>query len=108
MVNLNDYAYAKKTEYVQAMRGELADLDKQIDALGTKIASAGELAKQAAQPKLDALHAQVGKLKNQLDHAEDATEATWDKFKASTASSYDALKKSCDDARQWVSDKIAP
>ncbi len=106
--DLKDYTYAKKTEYVQKMRDELAALNQEIDEFGDKIAQESTEAKAAAQPKLDALHAQADKLKAQLDKAEDATEAGWDDFKQQAESDYNDLKKSCDDARQWVSDKIAP
>lgn len=106
--DLQDYTFAEKDAFVKEMREELAELDAKIDELGNKIASETADAKAAAQPKLDALHAQAEKLKVQLDKAEDTTEAGWDSFKQSAKEDYDALKKSCDDARQWLSDKIAP
>jgi hypothetical protein len=54
------------------------------------------------------LRDQVAQLNQQLADASNATESTWDSVKTGSQKSYDALAKSFAEARQWVSDKIAP
>jgi hypothetical protein len=43
-----------------------------------------------------------------LDKAKNATESTWDDVKAGFKKAYSELKDGFNQARQWVSDKIAP
>jgi hypothetical protein len=47
-------------------------------------------------------------LNTQLDTAKSATESTWDDVKAGFKKGYSELKDGFNQARQWVSDKIAP
>ena len=51
---------------------------------------------------------QAAKLNQQLADAQNATESTWDSVKAGTQKAYESVEKGFNDARQWVSDKIAP
>jgi hypothetical protein len=44
----------------------------------------------------------------QLDEARNATESTWGDVKAGFRKGYSELKDGFQNARQWVSDKIAP
>jgi hypothetical protein len=43
----------------------------------------------------------------QLDVARNATESTWDSVKAGSKKAYGELKDGFQQARQWVSEKIA-
>ncbi len=43
-----------------------------------------------------------------LIEAKDATESTWDHVKSGSSKAYDDLKDGFQNARQWVSEKIAP
>jgi len=61
-----------------------------------------------SKPKLQALRDQVAKLNQQLDAAKNATESAWGDVKASFQKGYGELKDGFNQARQWVSDKIAP
>jgi hypothetical protein len=54
------------------------------------------------------LRDQAAQLNKQLDDAKNATESTWDSVKAGFSKAYDATKDGFNQARQWVSDKIAP
>jgi hypothetical protein len=47
-------------------------------------------------------------LSKRLDEVTNATESTWGAVKAETEKAYAALKDGFVQARQWVSDKIAP
>jgi chromosome segregation ATPase len=105
---MKDYAFAQKADFVAKMQGQLDALNKDIDTLSVKIESSSDAVKADAKPKLQALRDQAAQMNKQLDEARNATESTWDSVKASSAKAYDALKNDFQQARQWVSDKIAP
>ena len=106
--DMKDYTYAQKAEFVKAMQAQLTTLDQDLDKLAAKIDKSSDAIKAEAKPKLQALREQATKLNQQLADATNATESTWDSVKADSKKAYDALAKSFADARQWVSDKIAP
>jgi cytochrome c556 len=106
--NMKDYTYAQKTEFVETTQTQLAEINRDLDQLAAKIDKAGDAAKAEAKPKLQALRDQADKLNQQLDKARNATESTWDDVKAGTKKAYGELKDGFQQARQWVSDKIAP
>jgi chromosome segregation ATPase len=107
-LDMKDYTYAQKAEFVKAMQAQLTTLDQDLDKLAAKIDSASDAVKAEAKPKLQALRDQAAKLNQQLADASNATASTWDSVKAGSQKAYDALAKSFTEARQWVSDKIAP
>ena len=106
--DMKDYTFAQKAEFVAAMQGQLDALNKDIDQLAAKIDSSSDAVKAEAKPKLQALRDQATQLNKQLDDAKNATESTWDSVKAGFTKAYDATKDGINQARQWVSDKIAP
>ena len=105
---MKDYTYAQKTEFVGQNAGPVGRLNRDLDQLAAKIEKASDTVKAEAKPKLQALREQTDKLNQQLDKAKNATESTWDDVKAGTKKAYNDLKDSFQQARQWVSDKIAP
>jgi chromosome segregation ATPase len=105
---MKDYTYAQRAEFVTTMQGQLDTLNKDIDALSTKIDNSSDAVKADAKPKLQALREEAAGLNKQLDEAKNATESTWDKVKAGTEKAYNGLKDDFQQARQWASDKIAP
>jgi chromosome segregation ATPase len=106
--DMKDYTFAQKAEFVAAMQVQLDALNKDIDQLSAKIDSSSDAVKAEAKPKLQALRDQTAQLNKQLDEARNATESTWDSVKAGFTKAYDATKDGFNQARQWVSDKIAP
>jgi len=106
--DMKDYTYAQKTEFVEKMQGQLAEINRDLDQLSAKIEKANDTAKAEAKPKLQALRDQADKLNQQLDKAKNATESTWDDIKAGSKKAYNELKDGFQQARQWVSEKIAP
>jgi len=102
------YTFAQKDEFVREMQAELDKLNLDLEALSAKIDKSSDAVKTEAKPKLDALRGQVADLNKQLADAKNATETTWDDFKAGTKKAYDAVVSGVMDARQWASDKIAP
>jgi ElaB/YqjD/DUF883 family membrane-anchored ribosome-binding protein len=105
---MKDYAYAEKAEFIAHMEVQLAQINKDLDQLAAKIEKANDAARTEATPKLQALREQVAKLNVHLDEAKNATESTWDNVKAGFNQGYSDLKVGINQARQWVSDKIAP
>src|ERR1035437_8363505 len=106
--DMKDYTFAQKNEFVKYMQGQLTTLNQELDKLSAKIESSSDAVKADARPKLQALRDQAAKLNLQLADAQNATESTWDSVKAGTKKAYDAVEKGFNDARQWVSYKIAP
>ena len=106
--DMKDYTYAEKAAFVTAMQAQLDTLDQDLDKLSAKIDNSSDALKAEAKPKLLALRDQAAKLKQQLADAQNATESTWDSVKAGAKSTYAACAKGVLDARQWISDKVAP
>ena len=106
--DMKDYTYAEKAAFVETMQAQLAALNRDLDQLADKIEKASDAIKAEAQPKLQALRDQTAQLNKQLDEAKNATESTWDSVKGGFKKAYEASKDGSNQARQWVSDKIAP
>jgi cytochrome c556 len=106
--DMNDYAFTQKAEFVAKMQAQLAELNRDLDQLSARIEKSSDAAKAEAKPKLQALREQAHKLNQQLDAAKDATESTWDDIKNGSKKAYASLKDDFNQARQWVSNKIAP
>jgi len=106
--DMKDYTFAQKAEFVEKMQGQLAELNRDLDQLAAKIDSSSDAVKAEAKPKLQVLREQAAQLNKQLDEARNATESTWDSVKNGFKKAYEATKDGFNQARQWVSDKIAP
>jgi ElaB/YqjD/DUF883 family membrane-anchored ribosome-binding protein len=106
--DMKDYTFAQKAEFVKQMQIQLDNLNRDLDQLAAKIESSSDAVKAEAKPKLQALRDQAAQLNKQLDEARNATESTWDSVKNGFQKAYEATKDGFNQARQWVSDKIAP
>ena len=106
--DMKDYTYAQKTEFVDAMQAQLAALNRDLDQLAAKVESSSDAVKAEAKPKLQALRDQTAQLNKQLDEVKNATESSWDSVKNGFKKAYESSKDGFNQARQWVSDKIAP
>jgi chromosome segregation ATPase len=106
--DMKDYTFAQKAEFTEKMQSELAEINKDLDQLSAKIEKSSDAVKAEAKPKLQSLRDQAAKLNKQLGEAKNATESTWDSVKAGSKKAYGELKDGFQQARQWVSDKIAP
>ena len=106
--DMKDYTYAQKAEFVATMHAQLIALSQDLDQLSAKVEKASDAVKAEAKPKLQALRDQMAQLNKQLDEAKNATESTWDSVKGGFKKAYESSKEGFQQARQWVSDKIAP
>jgi ElaB/YqjD/DUF883 family membrane-anchored ribosome-binding protein len=107
-MDMKDFSYAQKAEFVKQMDHQLAALNADLDKLSDKVEKSSDAVKMEARPKVQALREQAGRLNKQLDDARNATESTWDSVKTGFKNGYDALADGFQQARKWVSDKIAP
>ena len=103
-----DYTYAQKAEFTEKMKAQLAEINEDIDQLEIKIEKSSDAVKAEAKPKLQALREKAAELTHHLEAAGNATESTWDSVKAGSQKAYEELKDGFNQARQWVSEKIAP
>lgn len=108
MQDMKDYTFAEKDVFLAKMRAQLADINRELDQLSERIGKASDAAKAEAKPRLQSLRDQAGKLNVQLEAAKETTESTWSEVKAGFKEGYAELKEGFQQARQWVSDKIAP
>lgn len=106
--NMKDYSYAQKDQFVEFMQGQLKELNRDVDQLAAKVEKSSDTVKAEAKPKLQALRDQTAGLNKQLDEAKNATESTWDSVKGGFKKAYASSVDGFHQARQWVSDKIAP
>jgi hypothetical protein len=105
---MKDYTYAQKSEFTEKMQGDLAGINKDLDQLAVKIERASAGARAEAKPRFKALREQADRLGQHLNEAKSATESNWDSAKAASRKAYNDLKDGFKQARQWMSDKIAP
>lgn len=101
-----DYSYDKKDAFVAQASTNLATIDQKIKELSDKAATASDSAKADAQAKIQALREQRAVLNQKLDALKNATAADWDAVKADFTNAYDQMKTSCQEAWQWLTDKL--
>lgn len=105
---MKDYTYAQRAEFAAEMQKQRAEINRDLEALEAKMEKSSDAVKAAAKPRLQALRDQSAKLGTQLDGLTDATESTWDNVKAGSKKAYAEMKDGFMQARQWMSEKIAP
>lgn len=106
--DMKDYTFAHKDAFVAKMQAQMAEIHQDLDQLMARVETSSNAAKAEAKRKLEALRDQAATLSPTLDEAKTATESTWDGVKAASMNGYGDLKEGFNQARQWVSDKIAP
>jgi ElaB/YqjD/DUF883 family membrane-anchored ribosome-binding protein len=90
------------------MRSQITALTADLDQLSAKVEKSSDASKAEAKPKLQALRDQTAQLTRQLDKVKDATESTWDSVKDGFNKAYASSRDGFQQARLWVSEKIAP
>ena len=107
-IQVKEYTFGQKTEFVMAMKEQLTALNQGMDELSVKIEKASEAVKAEAAPKFAALREKATQLTKQVDEISNATLPTWNVMKADTEKACAELKDGIAQSRQAVSDKIAP
>jgi len=103
-----EFAYARKAEFVDTMKKELVAIQVELDRTAAKIDKSNAAQKAEAKVKLAAMREQWIRTSEQLDMAQNANEKTWDAMRAGFDKSFGDLKDAVDGTRQWLSDKIEP
>lgn len=106
--DMQDYAFAQKSEFIEKMQVQLDEINRELDKLAAKTESASDEIKAEAKPKLQKLRDQMAKLKRNLDEAANADESAWGDIKSGFKKGYGEMKDGFNNARRWTSDKIAP
>lgn len=105
---MKDYTFAQKAEFTAKMQSQLTDLNRDLDQLGARIEKSSDAVKAEAKPKFQALRDQTAGLNRHLEEVKNATESTWDSVKSGFKKAYESSKDGFQQARLWVSDKVAP
>ena len=105
---MKDYTFAQKAEFTAKMQSQLTELNRELDQLGARIEKSSDTVKAEAKPKFQALRDQTAGLNKQLEEVKNATESTWDSVKSGFKKAYESSKDGFQQARLWVSDKVAP
>jgi hypothetical protein len=63
---MDDYAYARKAEFVAKMKSEMVATQEDLDRLGAKVASSAGAVKAEATTKLDAARVKLAQSSNSL------------------------------------------
>ena len=105
---MKDYTFAQKAEFTAKMQGQLTQLNRDLEQLGARIEKSSDAVKAEAKPKFQALSDQTAGLNKQLEEVKNATESTWDSVKSGFKKAYESSNDGFQQARLWVSDKIAP
>ncbi len=106
--NLDAYTYDQKAQFIAAMEADMAAINRSINELSVRIERSAADVKAAANPRLNELRNQASLLEARINEVKGSTATTWDTVKANTRETYDNLINNFDDARQWMSDKLAP
>jgi hypothetical protein len=105
---MKDYTFAQKAEFTEKMQSQLSQLNRDLDQLGVRIEKSSDAVKAEAKPKFQALRNQTAGLTKQLEEVKNATESTWDSVKSGFKKAYESSQDGFQQARLWVSHKIAP
>lgn len=103
---LSAYTYEQKQAFVSTMEAQLEEMENSLEEISESIANSSRAVKAEAEPKLTALKVKMEVLENQLESVKASGSSTWDTVKRSTGETYDDLKDSFNDLRQWLSDKL--
>ena len=101
-----DFAFGKKDDCVAQAGAELDSLDQKIKELSDKAATASDSVKAEAQTKLRMVSDQRAALNQKLAALQTATAANWDDAKMDFKKAYDEAKTSCQQAWQWLAEKL--
>jgi hypothetical protein len=106
--SVQDYAYTQKSEFLEAAKRELSNLKAEMERLRSAIERSTGAARADAKAKLEVASDKWTAAKLQLDRAEAATEASWEDVQNRYRAAQTDLKKSINEARQWLSERIEP
>ncbi len=104
----SDYTYAQRMIFIADMKQELTKIQSDIDKLSERVARSKGEAKDSWEKRLNAVREELELTKSKIDDAQNANESGWEDVKRGFRKANDNLKKSFENTRQWLSDKIEP
>ena len=102
-----NYSYARKAEFSEKLKTELAAINSELDELTAKVEKATDDVKAEAKPKLQALREKAEELKKQLATVGDATESTWESVESGASKAWAGVKDGLRQSRDWIDSKIS-
>jgi predicted nucleic acid-binding Zn-ribbon protein len=101
-----DVSFAKKDDLASKMKGELSNVNAEIDRLSNKASNSTENASSDTKSRLDQLKDKAKNLNVEIDKVQNATESTWNDVKASSKKALSEAKDSFRDAKDWTAQKL--
>ncbi|MCU0665117.1 MAG: hypothetical protein MUC50_22680 [Myxococcota bacterium] len=101
-----DYAFQQRAEFVEKMKNDLLEIEKDLRQLAAKVKNTSGPAKADARKKLAAAQEKWAVAKQRLEMAQRATEASWEDVKARCEASFVDLKSSVEQAHQRLKLKV--
>ena len=105
---IEKYGYARREQFVLAMKKQLANFQADIDQLSKEIESSSGEVKAQAQLKLEAVRRKWDETSKELEKAQTATAENWDAAEDKFRTASSDLKSNVDEARTWLANKIKP
>ena len=106
--DLDDETYVKRAEFTARTKIQLDSLKLELTQLEARIGKASGTAKADSEAKIQTLREKTSQLGQKLDDLKDATESNWDSVKSGAKKGLVELQDQFNQARQWMSEKIAP
>ncbi len=106
--DLDDETYGKRAEFTARTKIQLDSLNLELSQLEARIEKASGTAKADSTAKIKALREKTSELGQKLDDIKNATESNWETVKSGTKKGLVELQDQFNQARQWISEKIAP
>lgn len=106
--SIQDHVYARKGEFIDAAKQDLADIQAETERLHAAVERYTGAARADAEAKVAGVSDKWAAAKAQLDRVEAATEDSWEDVQDGYRTAQSELKDSFDDTRQWLSEQIEP
>ncbi len=103
-----DYAFAQREEFATRIRAEVATLREELHQLSGRADQASATVKAESAPRVEAIQNKVAQLSDRLEQLKQTSEPKWEEFKTEIKAAYTDAKESVRQAREWLSEKIAP
>lgn len=105
---LDDQTYGQRAEFTARTKIQLDSLNLELAQLEARIEKASGVAKADSAAKIQELREKTSALSQKLDDIKNATKSNWETVKSGTKKGLIGLQDQFNQARHWISEKIAP
>lgn len=102
---MQNYTFAQKAEFIDKMKKELLEIQKELDLFSAKVEGSKAPLKMDRNSSIDATRVKLAGTKRQLDRTENAGESDWYNANKNFRTLYVELKNSVDKTRQQMNDR---